>query len=336
MATSSDKAASAPSRRILWLAVFIVAAIVAYSGLWFYLAHQLETRSTLLISDLANRDVDAECEAMQVRGYPFRLGVFCDAVSADDRRNRAALSAGSFRSAAQVYRPNHIVSELDGPVTMTAGNGSNATVDWQTLQSSAVFGLSGLSRASLQSSGPTATLTPAGTADAVNIAAESAEFHIRQHDADLDAAVLFAAATLGGTGIALPAIDFEAKLTLADRAWLLSVGQGNGQNPWRNLSASLNALTADLGDGATLTIDGPFSIDGNGYLTGKFDLEISGGDAWQTALENAVPADAGATANAAAIIGSMIGAQGTLTLPVNIERGRITVGFLTLGQLPPF
>jgi len=335
MATSSDKTASAPSRRIVWLAVFIVAAIIAYSGLWFYLASQLESRSAFLIDELSARNVDAECDAMDVRGYPFRLGVFCDAVSADDRRRRATLAAGSFRSAAQVYRPNHIVSELDGPVTVTAGDGSRATVDWQTLRSSAVFGLSGLSRASLQSSSPAARLTPAGAADAVTVAADSAEFHMRQNNADLDAVLQLASATLSGAGIALPAVDLQADLTLADRAWLVSMGQRDGRNPWRDLSASLNALTADLGDGAMLTATGPFSIDGDGYLTGKFDLEISGGDAWQAALQSAAPADSGMMANAANIIGSMIQAQGTLSLPLNIERGRVTVGFLTLGQLPP-
>lgn len=124
MARSSDKTAAKPQRRFVWLAVFIVALVAAYSGAWFYLARQLESRGAFLISDLANRNVHADCEEMEVKGYPFRLGVFCNSVSADDQLHSASLSTGSFRSAAQIYRPNHIVSELDSPVKISMGDGS--------------------------------------------------------------------------------------------------------------------------------------------------------------------------------------------------------------------
>ncbi len=337
MARSRDKAAAKPRRRFIWLAVFMVAVIVAYSGVWFYLARQLESRSEFLISDLANRNVHADCEAMEVRGFPFRLGVFCNSVSAEDRLNRTSLSTGSFRSAAQIYRPNHIVSELDSPAEISVAGGSIVQFDWQSLRSSTIFDLSGLTRASLQSAMLNATVTPAAVSDAVELTTESTELHIRQNNADLDAALRLTGieiSTRSGS-FSMPVFDANADLTLADRAWMLSEQQNPGQNPWHDLSASLNAFKADLGDGAHLSLEGPFSIDGSGYLTGKFNLEISGREAWQDFLVKTFPGEAQNIRNAAGLITSLGQSQDSLSLPLNIERGRIMIGFVTLGQLPP-
>ncbi len=336
MARSSEKAVKASRRPFLWLAIFIGALIVAYSGVWYYLASQLETRSEFLISDLANRNVDADCADMEVRGFPFRLGVFCNAVTADDQGNRMSLTTGGFRSAAQVYRPNHIVSELDGPVTLNSSDGSSAALNWKVLRSSTVFNLSGLTRASLLSSDFDGTVTPPATTDPLKFKAGSTEAHVRQNDADLDAVLSLNSATLTteAAAFALPPFDVNADLTLADRAWMLS-GQQRSENPWHDLSASLNSFSIDLGQGARLSLNGPFSIDDSGYLTGKFDLEIEGREAWQSILTEAFPDAADSIANIAGMVGAIGQTQDKLSLPLNIDRGRIRISFFTLGQIPP-
>ena len=337
MASSRDKTAPRSGRRFLWLAIFIVVLFGAYSFGWFYLAGQLETRSAFLINNLADQNIQAECDSMDVRGFPFRLGVHCNSVSADDRTSGTLLSTGAFRSAAQIYKPNHIVSELDGPVTVSLAGVDTAKMDWQSLSSSTVFGLSGLTRASLKSVLLDAAIVPPNAADAVQVNAQSAEVHVRQNNADLDLALRLddTAVTSPTGGFALPAFDAEIDLTLADRAWLLSGQQNASRNPWHDLSASLDAFRADLGQGAQLALSGPFSIDGSGFLTGKFDLEIRGRDAWQALLTEAFPEQAQTIRNATGLIASIGQSQDSLKLPLNIERGRITIGFITLGQIPP-
>lgn len=334
MERSSEKAAPAPNRRFWWLGLCIVIAIAAYSGAWFYLARQLESRSMFFLSELSNRNVEAQCEALEIRGYPFRLGVFCNSVSADDRLNGASLLTGQFRSAAQVYNPNHIVSELDGPVSVMAADGSSADMDWQGLSASTVFGASGLSRASLQTTDFTARLEPAALAEALGLAADSTEVHVRRNDADLDAALRLKAATLNSDAVTLPALDLEGDVTLANRAWMLANG-GPGGNPWHDLSASLNRLTAVLAGGAELSASGPFSIDGEGLISAKFDIEIRGRDAWQQVLAGAFPEATDTIVNAMSLLAGIGSAQDSLTLPININRGRIMLGFIPLGTLPP-
>ncbi|WP_136658392.1 DUF2125 domain-containing protein [Nitratireductor sp. XY-223] len=336
MARSSGKKPVYSSRRFLWLAIFIVAAIAAYTGLWYYLAGQLESRSQFLLSDLRNQNVTADCRDMDVRGYPFRLGLFCSSVHAQDNIADTIVTAGSFRSAAQVYKPNHIVSELDGPVTVEAAIGLLADLDWEILRSSTVFNLSGLDRASLETRDLRATVTLPGETDPVEVSAVSSEVHARQNSADLDAVLRLSDASLvyGGMLDGATSFDLQADVTLGDRAWLLS-GGGASQQPWRNLSASLNNLNADLDNGAGLSIEGPFSINQDGYLSGKFNLEIRNMQAWQDFVGQVFPQMSDDIANAAGIAASVNGGGANLSLPINVDNGTVRIGFIQLGRIPP-
>ncbi|MCY6383632.1 DUF2125 domain-containing protein [Hoeflea prorocentri] len=336
MARSSGKAPANTSRRYLWLVILIVVAIAGYTGVWFYLAGQLESRSQFLLSDLRSQNVEADCRDLDVRGYPFRLGLHCTSVVAEDQKTATTVSTGGFRSAAQIYKPNHIVSELDGPVSIKASAGLLADMNWDILRSSTVFSLDGLDRASLESKELQAKVTVAGASDPVEVVAETSQFHARRNNADLDAVLRLNSAIvrLGEQLGNMPALDLQADVTLADRASLLNGGSQTDQ-PWRDLSASLNNLNADLENGAGLSIEGPFSINQDGYLTGKFNMEVRNMRAWQDVLTRAFPHLAKEIGNAAGIAAGIGGGGGSLSLPVNIENGTVRIGFIQLGKLPP-
>ncbi|MCP4319665.1 MAG: DUF2125 domain-containing protein [Hyphomicrobiales bacterium] len=336
-AGSNGKKRPNPSvSRFYWLAGFIVAAIAVYSGVWYYLAGQLESRSRILLSDLQNRNIVADCRDMDVRGYPFRLGIFCSSVAAEDPASDTVVSTGGFRSAAQVYKPNHIVSELDGPVTVESGLGVLADLDWNVLRSSTVFNLSGLDRASLESTALKAALTIDDNPNPIRIEAESSELHAQQNNADLNTFLRLNVAQLVYVGVlnALPSFDLQADVTLADRAWLLS-GNNGQQNPLYDLSASLNNLNADLDNGAGLSIDGPFSIDESGNLSGKFNLEIRGMKAWQEFITTNFPDQADSIQNMSGILATIGGGQDNLSLPVDITDGTVRIGIIQVGKIPP-
>lgn len=48
-------------------------------------------------------------------------------------------------------------------------------------------------------------------------------------------------------------------------------------------------LVADIGEGRTMRISGPFSFDNEGYLSGQFKLEIEKLDAWSDNAKQAFP-----------------------------------------------
>ena len=94
------------SRRFAWLAAAIVVVVAAYTGAWFYAAGMIETRIGEAMQ-ASGGDAVPRCERPSARGYPFRIGVFCDAVAFEDARGEISVRAGAFRSAAQVYDPFH-------------------------------------------------------------------------------------------------------------------------------------------------------------------------------------------------------------------------------------
>ena len=106
--TSSDQngnSAPAPrrgmSRRFAWLAFAIIAAIGLYTAGWFYLADRLETHVAQAIGKARGRGAEADCTKAQARGYPFRIGLFCDGVAYSDRKVGVSLSGTGLRSAAR-------------------------------------------------------------------------------------------------------------------------------------------------------------------------------------------------------------------------------------------
>ena len=125
------------ARRFFWLAVFIMFLFGAYSAGWFYLADRVKKVSEAAVASLNRDGATAECANLEVRGYPFRLGLFCDSLGYEDARRNIAATAGSLRSAAQVYAPRRIVTELDGPLRTAVPGMPPLWLDWDKLRASA-------------------------------------------------------------------------------------------------------------------------------------------------------------------------------------------------------
>jgi len=333
-------AAGSPNyvRRLILLAVFIVVLFGGYSGLWWYLAGQLKARSATMLSDLSLSSIDARCEDLQVRGYPFRLGVYCDSVSAVDKRDRSSLTAGGFRSAAQIYAPNHIVSEVDGPVSIVAPTGDSGELEWDVLRTSTIFGLDGLSRGSVQGTDTQAVIQLAATGQKVTLTTDNSEFHTRQSGDDLDAVIRIDKGILAvDPGLdGFPGFSLEADATFTDRAWLLSGRLSSGRDvPWRDVSGSLNGLLLHFDNGAELQMSGPFSVDGRGLLTGKFDMTVHEIGKLLETLADIVPGQEETLRNAAGMLSGVGSGGDGITLPLTIKRGRVSISFFSLGRIPP-
>ena len=83
---------SPTGRKFLWLAAGIVFVIGLYSAGWFLAADQIQKRLTAYLTKGQSIGFSGECAEMEVRGFPFRLGLFCDKVRLDDTRRGASAS----------------------------------------------------------------------------------------------------------------------------------------------------------------------------------------------------------------------------------------------------
>ncbi|MFC6489998.1 DUF2125 domain-containing protein [Nitratireductor sp. GCM10026969] len=324
---SSMLSESRSGRRILWLAVAIVVAALAYTGLWFYLARALEERAEATLAALNGGGVRAHCEEPEARGYPFRIGLFCRSVFYENARTGVSFRAGAFRSAAQVYQPFRTVGELDGPATVLLPVGEALEAEWENLRASVRLARPLPERVSLEIrqlalSARDGDGAPLATADDVQL-------HARQAEADLDLAAAFSGLRLGASLVpGLPALEGRARLTVDNGVTLLAE---HTFDP-RGRSGTIQQLIVGVtGEAAELSVSGPVSVGADGLIDAELSVRVEEPAAVGRILAEAFPEERQNIMTAAAAFSGL----GDTPLQIRIARGRVFAGFIPLGRIPP-
>ncbi|WP_337269299.1 DUF2125 domain-containing protein [Oryzifoliimicrobium ureilyticus] len=334
MAASSR---SASGKKFWLLGGIILLAIALYTAGWFYAAHQLEKTVLKAITpkDKETAAVTGQCQDIDFRGYPFRIGLFCSKVTVDDRSHGISASFGELRSAAQVYQPQHIVWELDSPAEIRDAEGMAVNAEWKNMQSSLVTKSGGIERSSTVVDGLQANATFSRTDQAMSLTADHTEAHLRQNGPDLDGAFSFSGAviTIKDWPNVLPKFSGTGDVTLAGKAGLIDGSDGKGL---RGSSGELRNLAADLGDGRIMTLTGPFSFNDQGYLSGKFKLKISELDQWRKSAKAAFPDLGKSIDSVSKLLKAMAIGSNSVSVDLVVDQGQATVsGFIPLGSIPP-
>lgn len=126
-------------RRYVVLLVLVLALIGGWSWFWKYAA----ARAEVAVEGWRAREAKAgrvyNCGSQSVGGYPFRIEVNCNVASAQFRSNQppVEVKAGSVMVVAQVYQPNLLISEFQGPLTIAdLGRAPKIVANWKLAQSS--------------------------------------------------------------------------------------------------------------------------------------------------------------------------------------------------------
>ena len=334
MASSSRADTSGVTRKLVWLAVAIVLFGALYTGGWFYAASWLKDRATKELAASEQGLHSASCSNLSVRGYPFRIGVFCDSLGIDDRASGLSATFGALRSAAQVYRPGHAVIELDGPAQVRVTPDLAFDVDWDLMRASAVAWTNGLDRASIAYDGLKGRLNVPSQGLSLGIAATHGEKHVRQSGEALDVAASLEALSLDLGDKVLPPLNVTADLTIADAAKWISA---EGPPPTLPLgtSAELRGLSFDLGAGNSMTLSGPVSVDDAGYVSGALDLTIEGVTGWRDRISEVFPDAAETVQRVAGAIKGLSGGQDRAVVKLNIRQGAVYLGLFPVAEIPP-
>lgn len=315
-------------RRIIWLGVFIVVVIAAYTAGWFWLAGRIESETRTALAKMEERGLKAECANLTIRGYPFRIGVYCDRVAFDQPAQAVSVVAGAFRSAGQIYDPMRLVAELDSPATVTVPDGGQIAFDWQTLRASTRLTQTLPERVSLE--GTQLRIGANGRPQLVS--AETFEAHMRPNEADLDLAANFGGLVFDKSlvdGRTVPPLTGEADLSVKDGLKLLA------ENRVRNLrgqSGVIHKLTLQLGEKGALVLSGPFSIDQDGLIDADLKVAITDPKALAVSLAEVFPEQENKIKQGFAGL-AFLGSKPSL--PLRITKGKATLGFIPLGGIPP-
>ena len=335
-ASSQSGSGQYNSGKKFWLlggAILLVIAL--YTGGWFYAASALKQTVLSAIAPRADTGVSGECSDIEFRGFPFRIGLFCSKVDVDDNVNGISATFGALRSAAQVYAPGHIVWELDSPAEIRTSNGLSISAQWANLQSSLATRLQGIDRSSTVIEGLKATAVSSFTGQTISFDAAHTEIHLRQNGADLDGAISVqdANTAIKDWPQIFPKLSASIDLTVTGKAGLIDGSDRNGLN---GAAGELRRVVADIGDGKVMTLTGPFSFDEQGFLSGKFKLEIEQLGPWGDSLKQAFPNIASTVNTATKLLKSLAGGSNKVSVDLVVDRGHATVsGFIPLGRIPP-
>ena len=334
MASSSRAAASGTTRKLAWLAAAVVLAVALYTGGWFYAAGRLTDRLAGRLDASRGEMVSLTCGDLSVRGFPFRIGVFCDTVGVDDRPSGLSATFGALRSAAQVYRPGHAVVELDGPAQVRVTPDRVFVADWSLLRASAVAWTDGLDRGSLAYDGLKGRLTVPSAAFSLGVSVGHGEAHLRRSGEALDAAGAAERLSLDLGDRVLPPLDVAVDMTIADAAGWISAEGPPDDAPY-GAKVELRRLSLDLGEGRRAALSGPLTIGEDGYLSGTLDLDIEGISVWRDRIAEAFPeVEETARRIAQAILG-LSGGKERAVVKLNLRDGTVYLGPFPIAFLPP-
>lgn len=318
-------------RRIRWLAVAIVVAIAAWTGGWYWLAGRVDAQAGLLLADQRGLGTDIDCADRTVRGYPFRLEVFCSSLALSRPADGLAIDAGGFRSAAQVYDPGHVYAELDSPVKVSGAAAGAMRFDWKLAAATAILAEPLPQRVAVSVDDLSVAL--AGLDPAVTTA--HVETHMRTNEGNLDLALRYEGLAVDPalvSGHTLPVLAGDADLTVKDGVAIAA----RGVDTLRGLSGEFHRLALLVTPEQGVLVSGPFEIGADGLVSAKLDVYFVDPEGLAATFRPEFP-EYGGLINMLAAMPPTPGPDGTpeTKLPVNINRGNVTVGLIPVGRIPP-
>jgi len=274
------------NRRYAVLLVLAVALIGGWAWFWKYAAAKAEVAMDGWRAREARAGRVYACGSQSTGGFPFRFEVNCDAASAVFRSNQppVEVKAGGVLVVAQVYQPNLLISEFQGPLTIAdIGQAPKIVANWKLGESSLRGTPRAPERVSLVFDEPVINLVNNGSETNL-LRARRVELHGRIAE---------------GSAANNPVIEVVLRLAQASApafnpatvqpvdAEIIGVMRGLGDfspKPWRERFRELqqkggriDITQARVAQGETVAVgSGSLSIDPHGQLDGQLDVTVAG------------------------------------------------------------
>jgi hypothetical protein len=295
------------------------------------------------LTDLNQRGQLVSCPDMRIAGFPFRFEVSCrDPSVADPAGRKTRLK--DLRVVALVYNPWHVIAEADGPALLEDPVAGLATLaNWQRARSSIIYSLETLKQADVVFDDLSLAM-PGSDVVGEYLSVRAAEGHLRQMPDELTTLEAFVSLKeIVSTLLPGATSPFDAQLHLQiehGTAFLSRGGVGDllkteGSLPLRLVTASIES------DEMAISGSGDLSLDTAGLLSGKIELSVTNVEGLSALLSNLFP-EAGPVLDTLKGAALSFGAKTTsgkgqqqIDLPLTLQNGRVSVGILPVGIIPP-
>jgi hypothetical protein len=354
--------------------VLFVALIGGWSWFWHYAAGKAE----VAISGWRAREAKAgriySCGAQSIGGYPFRIEVDCNKAAALFRSNQppVEIKTAGMLIAAQIYQPNLLITEFQGPLTIAdPGKAPTIVANWKLGQSSVRGTPTAPQRVSLVFDNPEVDRLSGGKRETL-LQAKRIEVHGRIVEGSVTNHPVIEIVTRLRRAAAPTIHPATAHPLDADITAVLRGLNDFSPKPWparfREIQAAggrIDIEQARVRQGDTIAVgSGSLSLNANGRLDGQLRVTVAGlepflasinmGQAVQTspdmdkvagALDRILPGLGGvarqqATSSNFSLGINLLGEQTVLegkravTLPLRIDDGVVFLGPIRIGNTP--
>lgn len=330
MSASNVKPAYNAKHRIQVLFGAVILLVVGCTAGWFFVANKINSISGSVIEQQASLGNNITCDGRDVRGYPFRFGLFCDSVAFQSAPQGITLNAGALRSAAQFYAPRDLIVELDSPAKFDRVGYRSWTMNWSQMRTR-ILATDPLPQ-SISLSGRDIVLGPTESDPIAK--AEGLELFMRVVDQDIDFAGrtnAFDFDNLSPQLNDLPLLGGDFDIRIIDGAQILLAGQQS----LRGVDANLKRLALLLNDDRGVIISGPLSVADNGLLSGELTMRVVDADGVLAVVAKAL-------ADAAPLLTAFANGQprsgensDEIELQITIDNGQARLGLIPLGTIGP-
>ncbi len=329
--TSSNR----PHRRrtgfVLWPAILLVLIAAAYSFAWFHYAGVIRAKTVQALASFGRGGATFDCGNSRVEGFPLEFTFNCDAVRYADPDRGSFASTSALHASAKVYDPRRVEVEFIGPSQAEAPGLGRIELNWQAL--SGFLPLTNRpSEMNLQGEDLTAGRVDQGAPDAtplLQLASFGAAAKLKGTDVDVTgrfAGLGFGKAIPDAKN--LPPLSGDADILFHDGLALIAPGQEG----LRGRSARINRLSLMPSPDSGATLTGKVDVDADGLVNAKLNISVRNPAELAQMLKDAFPEN-GDQIEAAS---SMLSALGNApTIPIRIRRGKVSIGFLNVGRIPP-
>ncbi len=329
--------------KVYWFAGGILVLFAGLVGAWYYAAGLLESQLADISDAVRNGGGSFRCEESSVRGFPFRIGLFCNNVLYNDPSQEMRVSTGALRSAAQLYRPGHVVAEVDSPAGIRLPMLAPLRLDWKSLRTSTNLSTSGLNRVSLEVASLDVSADDAGFLSLLGRIGKL-EAHARQAPARGDDDLQFALSAddwqIGDPKMTpVVPVDLNFAVIVED---LLPVFL-NGGDPLpiirqRGGSAIIEEMVFETADGGRIAVSGPLSVTPQGSLSGLLQIDLENPKDLTRFVEQVFPPAADRMRDMQVYFEALGSGAGGKTqikgLTLSIRDGDVFAGFFKVAEIP--
>ncbi len=333
---SSAQHKSKYSRRIKVLGIGVILFALLYSGAWFWGASRLKTELIASIAEVRQSGKTADCANLDIRGFPFRVGIFCDKIAFQDSLQQISVRLGAFRSAAQIYNPTQAIVELDGPLELALPGGDSLSASWSLLHASAKIARPIPKRISVEGKDLSFALRSRSTEKVVKM--QNAELHFRTVNEDVDLAVSVLGMLVDpaiADGRVIPEFDLNADVQIKNGVALAATTERDVRKLLLAQSGEIRVIRLQFTKGGGFQLSGPIKINDEGFIDADLSLSFSEANKLGKTIQDISPEIASYVRPSLSLAASTAQPGEDPRIEITIRKGRAAIGIIPVGRIPP-